>query len=163
MAVTTQESVEYANIFTTEPVVMTQPDQWLGRLRIATFVHDQVGAGDVLSTIALVKLPPGRVRLLGALSRAYINWTTAVATIDIGWDAYTGKDGVAVVADPDGLDNGLDVELAGAVGLCSVQAANANVKVFESQTGVVIRAKSISTAIIAGDDIEGYLVFIAEG
>jgi hypothetical protein len=75
-------------------------------MHAAYFTHDQSAAGDATSSVAIVKLPAGRVRLLLGASMVYVNWTTASATIDIGWDAYTGFDGVAVVADPDGLVNG---------------------------------------------------------
>lgn len=162
MAVTTQESTEYANVFTTKPPEMNDTTSLHGRLRIAYFVHNQSGAGDATSSVAVVKLPPGKVRLLGNLSRIYVNWTTASATMDVGWDAYSQRDGTAVVADPNGLDDGIDVDTAGATGICSIQAATANAKLFESKDGVTIRLTSQDTAIADDDDVVGYLIYVQD-
>lgn len=161
MAVTTQNSTEYGNQIATPPV--KQDAQVLsGKLRIATFNHTQSGAGDATSSIALAKLPAGKVRLIGLLSHAYVTWATASATVDFGWDAYTDIDGAAVAADPNGLDDGLDVDAAGAETFGSVLAATGSVKVFESKDGVVIRATSQDVAIADADTIAGYLVYVVE-
>lgn len=165
MAVTTQESTQYANIFTTTPAVNNETSDWKGRVRCMYFVHDQSGAGDATSSVALCKLPAGRVRLLLPSSWLYVNWTTASATLDLGWDAYTDLDGAAVTADPNGLADGIDVESAGFVdggtlAALAGLAATGGTKVFESKDGVVIRATSEDTAIADGDDIAGYLLYV---
>jgi len=162
MAVTTQESVEYAKAYSTTPPTKLKPDELHGRLRIARFVHDQSGAGDATSDVAAVKLPPGRVTVLGLLSSVYVNWTTASATMDVGWDAYTDFDGTAVAADPNGLDDGTDVDTAGVQNIGSVLATAGNVKTFESKDGVVIRFTSQDTAIVDGDDLSGYIVYVID-
>ena len=110
MAVTTQKSTEYTNA-TANPVVQNPVHDYHGRVRIAYFTHDQDGAGDATSSVALCALPAGKVRVLLASSSAYVNWTTGSATLDLGWDAYTNTDGDTVAADPDGLVNGLDLSL----------------------------------------------------
>ena len=112
MAVTTQKSTEYTNA-TATPVTMNEAHVYHGRVRIAYFTHDQDGAGDATSSVALCSLPAGKVKVLLSSSNAYVNWTTGSATIDLGWDAYTDIDGSAVAADADGLLNGLSVETAG--------------------------------------------------
>lgn len=161
MAVTTQNSTEYGNQVATPPVVQ-DAHVTLGKVRIAAFSHTQSGAGDAGSSAALVKLPPGKVRLLGAMSHAYVNWTTALATLDLGWDAYTDIDGAAVAADPNGLDDGLDVDAAGAKSFGSILAAAGAQKVFESRGGVVIRATSQDVALADADTIAGYIVYVVE-
>lgn len=165
MAVTLQNSVEYANTLA-DPVVNNSTTEFQGRMRVMFFTHDQSGVGDAGSSVALGKLPPGRIRIISALSRVYVNWTTAGQTLDVGWDAYTNTAGTAVVADPDGLVDGLDVESAG---YFTLEGALAGVKasggtfVFESKTGVVIRATSKSDKAIAdGDDLVGYIVYVAD-
>lgn len=160
MAVVTEESTEYANIYSTVPAVMNDASELHGRLRIAQFTHDQVAAGDATSSVALVKLPPGKITLLAHQSGAYVNWTTATATLNLGWDAYTGMDGVAVVADIDGIDALIDVELAGFQTFGSALTATGGLKSFESREGVVIRATSTEEAIVIGDDLVGYLIYI---
>lgn len=162
MAVTTQKSVEYTNATATPPVNNSTAESH-GRVRIAYFNHVQDGAGDAGSSVALVKLPAGRVRLMLPGSAAYVNWTTASATLDLGWDAYVNREGDAVVADPDGLVDGLDVETAGYKTLTPVAAlaASGGTKVFESQGGVVIRATSPG-AIATGDDLVGYFLYVLD-
>ena len=102
MAVTTQKSAEYT-IETATPIVKSNTVDKHGKLRTLFFSHDQDGAGDANSTVTLGKLPPGKVKILGGLSRFYCNWVTSSQTMDIGWKAYTDLDGDAVALDVDGL------------------------------------------------------------
>ena len=164
MAVTTQKTTEYANA-TADPVVNNESTEYQGRLRVMFFTHDQDGAGDATSSVAIGKLPSGRVRVLLGLSRMYCNWTTASATLDLGWDAYTDGDNTAVAADPDGLIDGLSVDTAG---YFNMEGALAGIKatggtyVFQSMGGVVVRATSQDTAIADGDDLVGYIVYVID-
>ena len=165
MAVTTQKSTEYGNA-TASPVVNNETHEVHGRVRIAFFTHDQSGAGDATSSVALCRLPAGKVRLLLGSSFSYVNWTTASATLDLGWDEYTDIDGNTVVADPNGLIDGLDVD---AVGLRSgedlvtaLTNTTGGTYVFESQSGVVIRATSQDTAIATGNDLVGYFLYVVD-
>ena len=129
------------------------------------FTHDQDGAGDATSSVALGKLPGGKVKVLLSLSRVYCNWTTSSAALDLGWDAYTASDGTTTAADPDGLVDGLDVDT---VGYFTLEGALAGVKAtggtytFESTDGVVIRATSQGTAIASGDDLVGYIIYVVD-
>lgn len=161
MAVTTQKSTEYTNA-TANPVVQNAVHDYHGRVRIAYFTHDQDGAGDATSSVALCSLPAGKVRVLLSSSNAYVNWTTGSATLDLGWDAYTNTDGNAVAADADGLVNGLDVDTAGYQNFGSGTTATGGTYLFESQGGVVIRATSQDTAIAAGDDLVGYIMYVVD-
>tara|TARA_R110000751_G_scaffold264535_3_gene363622 strand:+ start:4407 stop:4901 length:495 start_codon:yes stop_codon:yes gene_type:complete len=164
MAVTTQKSVEYTNA-TATPVVNNNTTEQHGSIRIAFFTHTQVGTGDTGSSAALCRLPAGRVRLLASLSRAYVNWTTSSATLDLGWDAYTNLSNTAVAADPDGLINGLSVDTVGFQTLEGAIAANlltGGTYVFESKDGVIIRATATDNAQVAGDDLVGYLAYVLD-
>jgi hypothetical protein len=165
MGVTTEQSVEYTNAFTDVPREMNAVSSWGGKVQIAYFKHDQSAAGDATSSVALVKLPAGRVRFLGKLSHAYVNWTTGSATLDLGWDAYTGLDGVAVAADPDGLVDGLDVDTVGFrtfEGAIAANLLNGGTYLFTSKDGVTIRATSQDTAIASGDDLAGFIAYICD-
>lgn len=171
MAVTTQKSTEYTNATATPPTNNDTTDLH-GRVRIASFVHDQSGAGDATSSVALFKLPAGEVRLSMEDVWMYVNWTTASATLDLGWDAYTGQDGTAVAADADGLVDGVSVETAGVLSGANEDlvaaagagwtAANGYSKVFASKNGVVIRATSTDTAIADGDDLVGRMKYVVD-
>ena len=160
MAVTTQKSTEYTNA-TSTPVVQNAVHDYHGRVRIAFFTHDQDGAGDAGSSVALCSLPAGKVRVLLSSSNAYCNWTTGGATLDLGWDAYTNTDGTSVAADVDGLVDGLNVETAGYQNFGAGTTATGGTYLFESQGGVVIRATSPG-AIAAGDDLVGYIMYVVD-
>ena len=160
MAVTTQKSTEYTNA-TSTPVVQNAVHDYHGRVRIAYFTHDQDGAGDAGSSVALCALPAGKVRVLLSSSNAYCNWTTGGATLDLGWDAYTNTDGTSVAADVDGLVDGLNVEAAGYQNFGANTTATGGTYLFESQGGVVIRATSPG-AIAAGDDLVGYIMYVVD-
>lgn len=167
MAITHDNSVELDNVITDLPHEMNPVSAWGGKLQFAAFTHDQSGTGDAGSDVGLVKLPAGRVRVILPLSQAYVNWTTGSATLDLGWDAYDGLDGVEVVADPDGLADGIDVESAGYFnfGAFATQPAAmkalGGMKVFTSKEGVTLRATS-PTAMVSGDDLVGYVVYVCD-
>lgn len=160
MAVTTEESTEYTNVYSTTPPVMNDASEWNGRVRILQFTHNQSAAGDATSSVAIGKLPPGKITLIAHASSAYVNWTTASATIDLGWDAYTDLDGTSQSASVDGIDNGVSVETAGFISFGSALTTTGGLKSFESREGVVIRASSTDTAIASGDDLVGYLLYV---
>lgn len=161
MAITLQNSTEHNKAHVAKTGNLN-PVEMHGRVRVAYFEHTQVGAGDATSSVAIVKLPAGQVRLLASQSKAYVNWTTAAATLDLGWDAYTGTDGVAVVADPNGVDSALSVETAGYQSFGNAVTAAGGTKVFSSKDGVVIRATSQTTAIIAGNTLAGALFYVID-
>ena len=164
MAVTTQKSTEYTNA-TATPVVNNATTEHHGRVRIMFFTCLQDGAGDATSSVVLGTLPPGRVRVLGSQSKAYVNWTTSSATLDLGWDAYTAMDGSTTAADPDGLINGLSVDTVGFQTMEGAIAANlltGGTYLFESKDGVVIRATSQDTVIATGDDLVGFIMYVLD-
>jgi len=161
MAVTTQYSTEYNQAYVAASGNL-ETNEMRGRVRVAYFTAAQDGAGDAGSSFALVKLPPGKVRLLAAMSKAYVNWTTGSATLDMGWDAYVEQDGTAVIADPNGIDDGIDVDAAGYQTFGSALVATGGTKVFNSRDGVVIRATSADTAIVSGDDLVGALLYVVD-
>lgn len=165
MAVTTQNGTQHANTVAVPPT-MNDPSDHHGRMRIMYFSHDQDGAGDATSSVALGKLPAGKVRIFMGLSRAYVNWTTSSATIDIGWDAYQDLTGTTVAADPDGMINGISVDTVGYFSLEGASGgtgaplkATGGTKLFESNSGVIIRATTQDVAIVDGDDLAGYFVY----
>jgi hypothetical protein len=159
MAVTTQKSTQLTNLDATPPVLEESAD-YAGRLRVAYFAFTQSGAGDATSSAEIARLPPGRVTLLGRLSNIEHNWTTASATMDVGWDAYTDPDGVAVAASSVGLDDGIAVDTAGETTIGSAVAAGR--KQFDSKTGVSIRLTSQDVALADADTAEGYLIYVVD-
>jgi len=161
MAVTTQNSTEYDKAYVSKTGNLETHEEH-GRVRVAYFEHTQSGAGAATSSVALVKLPAGKVRLLGSQSKAYVNWTTALATIDMGWDAYTDINGNAVAASSNGIDSGTSVEIAGFQTFGSALTATGGTKIFESKDGVVIRATSQTTAIANADTLVGAFLYVVD-
>ena len=163
MAVTTQLSAEYT-IQTTTPIVNSNTVDKHGKLRTLFFTHDQDGAGDANSTVTLGKLPAGKVKIIGGLSRFYCNWVTSSQTMDIGWSAYTDLDGDAVALDVDGMVDGLDVDAVGYFDMESNIAAGklkGGNYTFESRDGVIIKALAIA-ALADGDDLCGYITYVID-
>ena len=163
MAVTTQLSAEYT-IQTTTPIVNSNTVDKHGKLRTLFFSHDQDGAGDANSTVTLGKLPAGKVKIIGGLSRFYCNWVTSSQTMDIGWKAYTDLNGDAVALDVDGMVDNLDVNTVGYFDMESNTAAGklkGGNYTFESRDGVIIKALAIA-ALVDGDDLCGYITYVID-
>ena len=163
MAVATQLSAEYT-IQTTTPIVNSNTVDKHGKLRTLFFSHDQDGAGDANSTVTLGKLPAGKVKIIGGLSRMYVNWVTGSQTMDLGWKAYTDLNGDAVALDVDGLVDGLDVDAVGYFDMESNIAAGklkGGNYTFESRDGVEITALAIA-ALVDGDDLNGYITYVVD-
>ena len=161
MAVTTQNSTEYAATLAT-PLVKAGAVSNTGKVRTLAFSFNQDGVGDAGSKIVLGKLPAGRVKIIGGLSRFYCNIVASSATIDIGNQAYTDTSGTTVAADPDGMVDGLDVDTAGYFtmeGNTAAQKLLGGNHKFDSNDGVVIQIKSIA-ALANDDDVAGVITYI---
>lgn len=137
-------------------------DESHGKIRICRFDYDQVAEGTANSIIQLVKLPAGRIRLLGSESALYHNLTTGGVDLDVGWAAHKDFAGDAVAADEDGLDDNIDCETAGVETLGSVVIAEGQSKVFESQEGVVITATVKTAVIAANDSLKGHIAYVLD-
>lgn len=146
------------------PAEVLPVDESHGKVRIAVFEYDQVAEGADGTLIQLVKLPAGRVRLLGKESALYHNLTTATVDLDVGWAAHVDFAGDAVAADPNGLDADVDCETAGVIRLGTVAAilAECQSKVFESQEGVIITATNKAAVIAANDTLNGYIAYVLD-
>lgn len=161
MATFKSEQVTKLDAVPAEPINV---DELHGKIRMARFDYEQVAEGAADTIIQLVKLPAGRIRLLGYASIVRHTLTTGTVDLDIGWAAHTDFDGTAVVADEDGLDDNIDCESTGSVTVGNVAAilADCQTKVFESQEGVVITA-TVKTAVIAATDtLKGYIAYVLD-
>jgi len=161
MAVTTQNSTEYAATLAT-PLVKAGARSNSGKVRTLAFSFTQSGVGDAGSFATIGKLPAGRIKLIGGLSRFFCNFTASSQKMDIGWLGYNDTSGTAVAADPDGLVDNLDVD---AVGYFSMEgntaagnAAGGNHK-FDSNDGVTIQVKAVS-ALANADSMNGVIAYI---
>ena len=161
MAVTTQNSTEYAATLAT-PLVLAGARSNTGKLRTLAFSFNQDGVGDAGSKIVLGKLPAGRVKIIGGLSRFYCNIVAGSATIAIGNQAYTDPDGNTVAEDVDSMVDGLDVDTAGYFtmeGNTAAQKLLGGNHKFDSNDGVIIEITSVA-ALANDDDVAGVITYI---
>ena len=81
--------------------------------------------------------------------------------LDVGWQAYTDLDGNAVVADPNGLADNIDVAAAGAKTVTGTIGED-ETKQFLSRDEIVIEATVAGGTIPAGATLNGYLVYVKD-
>jgi hypothetical protein len=156
----TQNSDEFDNYIEATPPVKIESHQWDGKLRFYEF-NVTTAAGSDGDTIALIKLPSGKKRVVLPMSRIAFSAFGAARTMDLGWEAYTDQDGTAVAADPNGLDDGIDVSSAGTVNPGGT-VGGAETYLFDSRDGVVITAQINDAAIGAGETLNGYFIVVNE-
>lgn len=158
MAVTNQNSTEYANLIAV-PLVRNETTDWNGRLRFQRFTFTQSGAGDATSTVTLTKLPAGRVRVFNRLTSITTSAFGSARTLDYGWAAYnSGVDGSTVNADADGLDAARDVSAAISYNPTGTVGGD-ETYLFNSASGVVLNMTVAGGTIPNGATINGYLVY----
>jgi len=163
MAITTQKSDQLTNL-DASPSVIENSHNLHGRLRVAYFKHTQSGTGDAGSSFEAVRLPPGKVRILGSLCNLQVSVAASTPTIDVGWDAYTDLDGTAVAADPDGIVDGMSVTTnvgKDLVGTATTGVLGGATMAFESQDAVSIRITSV-VARADAEVTEGYIVYVQD-
>ena len=160
MAITTQNSTQYANAFpTTGPNTLNDNSEWESTLRRSRFDFTQSGAGDAGSLVRTIKLPPGKVRLYLRESFIVFSAMGTARTLDIGWLAYTNLAGTAVAADPNGLDDGVDVSSAGTLTPGGTLANDEESMTFESKGGVVITLQVNDGTLPDAATFNGYFSF----
>ncbi len=156
----TTNSTQVANGLASPPV-LNESNIYGGKLRFYEFDYTQSGIATVADTMAAIKLPPGRVRLVLPLSRIAFSAGGTSSTMDIGWEAYTQTDNTAVAADPNGLDDGVDTSSAGSVNPSSI-IGGAETKLFDSKEGVVITLQINDTAFPDAGTLKGYFALVIE-
>jgi hypothetical protein len=159
MAVTNQKSAQVTALDNNTGALNVS--DYKGKLRFLFFSHVQSGAGDATSTVDLVKLPAGKIRLVMPLSRIYRSAFGASRVLDIGWTAYTDQNGAAVAAAPAGLVNDLDVSAAGNSNPTGVVGEH-ETKEFDSRDGVLLQAVVAGGTIPDGAKVSGYLVYVQD-
>jgi hypothetical protein len=158
MATTAGKSTQITNMEAV-PVTRVHAVDLGGKLRVAYFDYTQSGAGDAGSTVELVKLPAGRIRVIGALSKIKFSAFGASRVLDIGYKAHTDIAGDAVAADDDFFATDVDVSSAGSGVL---NEAGLEVKLFQSRDGVTVNCTVAGGTIPDGATLLGYVVFAAD-
>lgn len=163
MAVTTENSTQYANTVATPPVKNAAYDAG-GTLKAFYFSHTQAVEGDANSLVNLVKLPAGKYRILLDQSVIATSDLGTGNTMDVGHTGYTNVDGTAVTADEDAFISAVDVATAVArTYFTEGLAGNGSDLTFlvDSTTEVVIQAKVESSTIPVNGTFKGYVTIIS--
>lgn len=163
MAVTTENSLEYAN-GVASPVIRNRPDQHHGRQRIATGTHTQVAQGDANSKINFCTIPAGRGRILKHLSHFSCSALGAARTLDIGHTGWTKTDGTAQAASADVLLDGKDVSSAivnSPMGT-GTNADDSSWLLFDSRTDIVIQGLVAVDTLDLGETFEVTIVYVMD-
>lgn len=156
MAVVNENSEQAKAILGTGRKLAAYKD--MGSILAQVFNHTEVVAGDATSVQKLFKIPAGIYRFhRGGLSQVFFSAFGASRVLDIGWEAYLDKDGVAVAADPDGLNVDIDVSAAGVAVLGLAIAIG--YKDFESRDGVWISSTVAGGTIPAAATLNGVAMF----
>jgi hypothetical protein len=87
---------------------MNKPSEWGAVQRTSVGKYTFTAAGDS-GTLQMIRMPAGRLRILGYASRIICPVGVATANLSVGHGAYVGNDGVAVAADEDEFAAALDV------------------------------------------------------
>jgi hypothetical protein len=157
----TTNSTQVANTVAAPPV-MNDANLWNGKMRFYEFDYTQSGIATIADTMAAIKLPAGKVRLVLPLCRIAFSAGGASSTMDVGWEAYTDSDGTtAVAADPNGLDDGIDTSGAGSSVLGGT-VGGAETYLFDSLDGVTITLQINDTAFPDAGTLKGYFVAVME-
>lgn len=161
MAVTTENSTQYANTVAT-PVVKNAPYD-AGTCKVFYFSHTQAAQGDANSLVNLVKLPAGKYRIALAQSVIATSDLGGSTTLSVGHTGYTKYDGTAVTADAAAFISSADHSgQTTTTYFTEARASNAADMTFfvDSTTEVVIQAKQLSGVLPAAATMKGYVTII---
>ena len=152
----TVNSTTYAAQITDPPTV--SDDFRKGGVMCIPFTHTQDGLGLSGEIVNLVKLPAGRIRVLASSSIIFnSDFGSTSDTIDIGWQAYTDE-GTTVAADANGLHDGQAATSAGS--FVPANQTTDGTKLFESDTGVILRATMPDADIPDAATLKGYFLIV---
>lgn len=130
-----------------------------GKVRFAYFKSTSTADGDIGTTVDLVKLPQGAVRVLPGLSCLSVGACGASRTLSIGHTAYV-KDGSGTqeALNATAFVNALDVSSA-----VNGVAFGTGVKYdLYSTSGVTVQAKIAGGTLPNTTVIEGYVAYVTE-
>lgn len=133
---------------------LTETTDFTGKLRIAVF--DVIVRKNVKNIDAiLVKIPPGRVRILGDLSLVELN-VNKLQYVNIGWDSYKAY----LQGRQPGSEDGLNKEMTKVLFKVGT-GCPARTRVFNTQEGLYISAKLLGEFKV-GNSISGYIIYVKD-
>lgn len=160
MAITIQKTTEYTQ---QEGKLSENRQYWPaegGKLRVAHFTLPATTVtGDDGSSVELVRIPQGKVRILPGLSRMVVSALGSSRVMDLGVRAYVASDGkTAVAAILNDFVNDRDVS-----GATDSTFGTTVKKDYFSATGLTICALVTGGTIPIGATMSGYVVYEMQG
>lgn len=128
-----------------------------GKLRYAHFTYVAAAQNDITSTIELVKLPAGRVRVLPTRSAIKCSAYGGGATMDFGCRAYVASDGKTAVAE-NGTDFVATKDVSGAL-VDSAIGVSSMKKDYFSATGITVFATVRGLNMPIAATLEGWIAY----
>lgn len=164
---TQEKSTQIQNLEAQPPIGIPTTD-WKGVKRIMRFTFTQgPNNGPAGSTMELVRLPAGNVRILAAECLITHDLFGAGRELDIGLRAYSQPDGTAIPEDADALVNGINVAAAGTqfwtadpLGVALDQPDDSGL--IRSKSGVSVFATVLNNTIPAGTKLTGYVTYVQD-
>jgi len=161
MAVTTEASTQATNQAANNAHL--EPNEISGRLRVAHFEFTQgSAAGDANSTVDMIYLPAGRVRVMSKLSYVTCSAFGSSRVLDVGYTAHTDQAGTAVSADADAMADGLDVSSAAdlQMGLSTSSGVAAMSLLLNSRDRVLIQGICTGGTLPAAATLAGFITWV---
>lgn len=160
MGVTNNKSTQVAALLNT-PTPLFEAYDTYGKLRLMRFDLTVSGAGDANSTFELVKLPAGKVTIVGQMSFVKHSAFGTGATLDVGLSAYRAPLAASdTAADEDALHSAADVAAAGSFAPADELAVG--MVTITSTTGVTVTAKVETAGVPDAATLKGYIVIAVE-
>jgi hypothetical protein len=147
-------SVQYA-IFAPGGGGPVKSSDWGSKLRCSYASVVYAGTTGTAGTIKLLRLPQGKIRILGWLSRILGVHASASLRVDVGYTAHTNADGTAVVADVNGIASAQDPDTFAAPD----ELASTHLEL-DSREGIDITYAIQAGALAAGDTFKIWLVYM---
>jgi len=123
------------------------------------FDHTRAAVGDANSTVDLIDVPAGRVRIVMPDFVIANSAFGAARTMEVGHTGYTDKDGTVVAADDDAFDTAVDVSAAATTKLDTAVGADPTMY-FNTRSGFTIQVKIENGTSPAAATLKGYVGLI---
>jgi len=154
------KSIQLARLDSKIPV-LSLPSDLSGKLRFEYFEFTTAEALAAGSTVDLVKVNPGGVRILHSLSKISVSALGASRVLDFGHRAYETPDDTTVAEDGDAFDADVDVSSAVNVATGS-DLAEPKTWAMNSRKGVTLFVTVTGGTIPANATIKGYIVYVSD-
>lgn len=163
MAVTAQKSTQVTSMTATPPVRLGTSEHH-GVVRVAYFSCTQSGAGDAASTLDLVRIPAGKVRILKMSSKLICSAWGAARTLNVGHTGYTKPDNSAQAASAACIADTIDVSAAASkeLGTGTGGLGTDPTLLIESTSGALIQAVVAGGTIPDGATLNGYVSYVMD-